>query len=149
MLKQKYQINLEQENFTANRFTVYIEKATDHYRDYLPLLLSLILIIVAWWGYNGTNTRLLGPPLGVMNGQDFRQVLRASAEITTGKNPYTHALLFGQTPNFKQFMDWNAAPYPYPPIVAVFARPLLWLETHQALKLWTGINFSFLQAEQF
>jgi hypothetical protein len=106
----------------------------------------LALLFLAWfaWGYSGSNARLLGPPLGQMSGQDFRQVLRASREVLEGRSPYSHALAFGRSPSFRDFKSWHAAPYPYPPVVAVLAIPLLSAGEDGALRLWTAVSLALL-----
>ena len=121
-----------------------VETMICRYRDYVPVALALVVILVALWGYRGSQASKLGPPLGDITGQDFRQVLRAAHDVEMGDNLYAHALTFGRSPDFEEFVNWEAAPYPYPPLVAVLARPFLRLQAEVALKLWSGVNLALL-----
>lgn len=107
-------------------------------------VLSAIFLIIAFWFYRGSNARLLGPPFGPIGGQDFRQILRASQEIVDGKDIYQHAIPYAETPNFSEFKSWNAAPYPYSPIVAILAIPFLWFDENSVLKFWTFFSWLLL-----
>lgn len=127
-----------------HRLLAQTEMMICHYRDYVPVALSLVLVLVALWGYRGSQAGKLGPPLGDVTGQDLRAVLQAARDIEVGDNPYAHALIFGRSPDFEKFLNWDAAPYPYPPLMAVLARPFLWLQTEIALKLWSGVNLALL-----
>ena len=114
------------------------------YKAHLPLTFAFVFLLAAFVGYGGRQASKLGPPLGNILGQDARQVLRAAHEIATGNSPYAHALAFGRSPDFKEFMTWDAASNPYPPLVAVLAHPLLRLPMDDALRLWTGVNLGLV-----
>jgi hypothetical protein len=137
--RDKGQGNLRQHSLAAQA-----KAFARDYKAYLPLALALVFVLAAFWGYSGRQASKLGPPLGAILGQDARQVLRAAREIEAGENPYTHALEFARAPSFKEFMTWDAGPYPYPPIIAIMAQPLLRLSTAAALDLWSGINIILL-----
>jgi hypothetical protein len=110
------------------------------YRDYVPVAPTVALLLVALQGYSGSRAWRLGPPLGATMDHDFRAVLRAARAIQAGDNPYAPALEFGRSPSFQQFLTWEVAPYPYPPLVAILARPLTGLASEFALKLWSAVN---------
>ncbi len=116
------------------------------YRDYVPVALTLVLILVALWGYRGGRASKLGPPLGAIMGHDFRAVLSAARAIEAGDNLYAHALAFGRSPSLEEFLTWEVAAYPYPPLVAVLARPLTRMQPEVALKLWSGVNLALVVA---
>ncbi|MCC6300281.1 MAG: DUF2029 domain-containing protein [Anaerolineales bacterium] len=102
--------------------------------------------IAAFAFYRGSNWRLLGPPFQPLSGQDFRQILRASEELSKGENIYQHAVPYATDPDFAEFLTWQAAPYPYSPIVAVLASPLLSFSTTNALIFWVAMSWLFLVA---
>jgi hypothetical protein len=114
------------------------------YRDYVPVALTLVLILVALWGYRGSRSWRLGPPLGAIMGHDFRAVLGAARAIEAGENLYAHALAFGRSPSFEEFLTWETAAYVYSPLVAVLARPLTRMQPEVALKLWSGFNLALI-----
>lgn len=134
---------------TLLRLGQQIANMLSRYRDYIPLVLTLVLLLTAVWGYRGSQAEKIGPPLGAITGQDFRQILSASQDIEEGKNLYARALAYGNTPTFEEFITWDAAPYPYPPLVAVLALPLLQLPTDTALQLWTTVNLALLVGSAF
>jgi hypothetical protein len=136
-LKQRMQTRLKS-------FSSCVEIISTHRRDYVNLIVIGGIILVALWGYSGNNTRLIGPPLGNSTGQDYQAISRAAGEVAVGGNPYAHAVAFGRSPNFKEFMSWNVAPYVYPPLVAILMRPLLWLPVDAAFELWTWFNLMLL-----
>jgi len=108
-----------------------------------PALLIIFIGLTVWF-YRGSNARLLGPPFGEMNGQDFRQILRASQEIVDGESIYQHAIPYAESPDFGEFKSWTASPYPYSPIVAVFAIPFLQFDENSVLIFWTVLSWIFL-----
>jgi hypothetical protein len=107
-------------------------------------ILTLLVIMVAFWGYRGSQRERLGPPLGKVSGQDFRAVLRAAQDIESHANLYIHGISVATSPNFKDFVTWDVAPYVYPPLMAALARPLLALQVDDALCLWSSFNFVLL-----
>lgn len=109
-------------------------------------VLTLFFLVAAFLFYRGDNWRLLGPPFAPFSGQDFRQILRASQEIVNGENIYSHAIPYAHSPDFGQFMRWKASPYPYSPIVAVMAIPLLRYPEVAALIFWTALSWLLLFA---
>jgi hypothetical protein len=121
-----------------------LESSVYSRRRYVPLVAAVLLALAAVWNYSGKNSWFWGPPLGVFSGTDFKQILRASSEIAAGENPYQHSLEYGRTPGFSEFMTWDASPYPYAPLPAVLARPLLALLTDDALKIWTIVNWALI-----
>ena len=121
-----------------------VDEWLSRFHDYAPVALTLILIAVALWGYRGEGAGRLGPPLGEITGQDFRNILYAASAIETGDNPYTLGIESGRSPNFKEFVTWGVGPYVYPPLMAVLARPLLRLPTEVALRLWSWISLALL-----
>ena len=121
----------------------------------IPLLLITLFLLFAILGYKGSNKKFIGPPFGTMLGQDFRAVLRASREIRDGNNPYVYAIELGKSMDFINFMNWEEAPYVYPPILAIIMTPLLILGVNQALSAWMVFNLillisiAFLAAKAF
>gem|GEM_PF-139803 len=126
------------------RLLLKTESAISRYRAWVPVALTLVLILVAIRGYSGARSWRLGPPFGPVMGQDLRALLRAADEIKAGENPYAFALAFGRSPSFQQFLTWKVAPYPYPPLAAVLFLPLTGLEPEAALNLWTVVNLALI-----
>ncbi|HUI25817.1 MAG TPA: hypothetical protein VL403_06990, partial [Candidatus Kryptonia bacterium] len=85
-------------------------------KRYLPLLVACIFIGAGLWGYRGWRAGKLGPPLGTMRGQDFKNLLHAARDIESGANLYEYAERFVGAPSFKEFTSWDETYYIYPPL---------------------------------
>lgn len=113
-------------------------------KNTLLIFLTVIFVAQAFYGYRGSQQDALGPPLGRISGFDFEQILVASQDIINGENLYRRALAYGQNPTFEQFVADIPSPYPYQPIVAVLALPLIAVDTQTALELWSAANLLML-----
>jgi hypothetical protein len=118
----------------SRQLLIKTESMIWRYRDDVPVALTMVLLLVALRGYSDSRTWRLGPPLGSTMDHDFRAVLRAARAIQTGDNPYAPALAFGRSPSFQQFLTWQVAPYPYPPLVAILAGALLVFPHNQSVR---------------
>lgn len=128
----------------SNRLWMAVPTDPAHYRAYGLIVISVVLLLVAVWGYSGTNRRLLGPPLGEVIGQDFRAYFLAASAIEANENLYETALQFGRNPDFVEYLSEDATGYLYPPLVAILMRLLIPLGYDASLFLWTGIKIILL-----
>ena len=110
----------------------------------IPLLLIVLYLFCAALGYSGSNRKFMGPPFGSISGQDFRVFLRASKEISDGKDPYLNSINMKHSMNFIRWKNREDAPYLYPPILAVLITPLLRIGKDNGLAVWTVVNIFIL-----
>jgi hypothetical protein len=94
------------------------------YINWVALALALI-----WLGLIGATV--------TPNIEDFEQYWQASLNVRTVGDPYATTPEHGGE-------HTNAAPFPYPPLLAYLMLPFSWLDATWALWLWFGCNLALL-----
>jgi len=120
------------------------QRIVPRFHLYVRGVLGLMTLLVGIYGYRGSQAKKLAFPLGEIGGRDFREVLRAAEDVESHNNLYVYALEFAESVDFRTFVTYQIGSYPYPPLLALLARPFLSFEIEGAIILWTGLNHGLL-----
>jgi hypothetical protein len=118
-------------------------------KNILILILAFVLAAANIWGYSRDNFAKLGFSFDAVHDEDFKQILGGSQNILDGKGLYQHALAYGQSTTFKEFIADDAPTYPFNPSVAVLAIPLLKIGTENAVRFWKLLNLILIVASAY
>lgn len=108
------------------------------------LLMAGIVLLVAAYGYRGSQFAILGPPFNDLGTQqDLNAYLEGAQQVADGRNPYTKALeLESGTVSQQMFetVEIGSTLYVYPPVLAVILSLWLGQGVTAITHLWGALN---------
>jgi len=108
------------------------------------LLMAGIVLLVAAYGYRGSQFAILGPPFNDLGIQlDLNAYLEGAQQVAAGQNPYVKALELESAAVSRQYIasiESGRTPYVYPPVLAVILSLWLGQGLTAIAYLWAALN---------
>ncbi len=115
--------------------------------DQIALLLMIVIVLlVAVYGYRGSQFAILGPPFNDFDfdsQQDLNAYLEGAQQVAAGKNLYVSALGYKAQPSPRKFfevLELERSFYVYPPTLAVILSLWLGQGATAIARFWAALN---------
>ncbi len=115
----------------------------------VPVLLVVVFLGVATWGYRGGQVERLGPPVNPGSARDLGAFLQGARDLRNGTPLYHRARDFGRAPDFKHFVESETTLFVYPPIAGLLLQPLALMTLERATVVWAAVSHAALLLTAF